>query len=157
MKVAVVNLKRLLIALAVPLAVGALSAFASGSFSEQYAVIVKPPMSPPGWVFPIVWTLLYLAMGYASYLVMSVGGRDAKDAMTVYYVQLVLNFLWPILFFRFRLYTFSVFVLILLVAAVTVMVIRFSHVDERAGYLTLPYLIWLCYALYLNIGVAALN
>ncbi|MBQ2318543.1 MAG: tryptophan-rich sensory protein [Clostridia bacterium] len=157
MKVAVVNLKRLLIALAVPLAVGALSAFASGSFSEQYAVVNKPPLSPPGWIFPVVWTLLYLAMGYASYLVMTVGGRDAKDALTVYYVQLALNFLWPILFFRFRLYTFAIFELILLIAAVTVMVIRFSHVDERAGYLTLPYLIWLCFALYLNIGVAVLN
>ncbi len=157
MKVAVVNLKRLLIALAVPLAVGGLSAFASGSFSEQYAVVNKPPLSPPGWIFPVVWTLLYLAMGYASYLVMTVGGRDAKDALTVYYIQLVLNFLWPILFFRFRLYTFAIFELILLIAAVTVMVIRFSHVDERAGYLTLPYLIWLCFALYLNIGVAVLN
>ena len=157
MKVAVVNLKRLLIALAVPLAVGALSAFASGSFSEQYAVVNKPPLSPPGWVFPVVWTLLYLAMGYASYLVMTVGGRDAKDALTVYYVQLALNFLWRILFFRFRLYTFAIFELILLIAAVTVMVIRFSHVEERAGYLTLPYLIWLCFALYLNIGVAVLN
>ena len=157
MKVAVVNLKRLLIALAVPLAVGGLSAFASGSFSEQYAVVNKPPLSPPGWIFPVVWTLLYLAMGYASYLVMTVGGRDAKDALTVYYVQLGLNFLWPILFFRFRLYTFAIFELILLIAAVTVMVIRFSHVDERAGYLTLPYLIWLCFALYLNIGVAVLN
>ena len=157
MKVAVVNLKRLLIALAVPLAVGALSAFASGSFSEQYAVVNKPPLSPPGWVFPVVWTLLYLAMGYASYLVMTVGGRDAKDALTVYYVQLALNFLWPILFFRFRLYTFAIFELILLIAAVTVMVIRFSHVEERAGYLTLPYLIWLCFALYLNIGVAVFN
>lgn len=157
MKVAVVNLKRLLIALAVPLAVGGLSAFASGSFSEQYAVVNKPPLSPPGWVFPVVWTLLYLAMGYASYLVMTVGGRDAKDALTVYYVQLALNFLWPILFFRFRLYTFAIFELILLIAAVTVMVIRFSHVEERAGYLTLPYLIWLCFALYLNIGVAVLN
>ena len=151
------NLKRLLIALAVPLAVGALSAFASGSFSEQYAVVNKPPLSPPGWIFPVVWTLLYLAMGYASYLVMTVGGRDAKDALTVYYVQLALNFLWPILFFRFRLYTFAIFELILLIAAVTVMVIRFSHVEERAGYLTLPYLIWLCFALYLNIGVAVLN
>lgn len=157
MKVAVVNLKRLLIALAVPLAVGGLSAFASGSFSEQYAVVNKPPLSPPGWIFPVVWTLLYLAMGYASYLVMTVGGRDAKDALTVYYIQLVLNFLWPILFFRFRLYTFAIFELILFIAAVTVMVIRFSHVDERAGYLTLPYLIWLCFALYLNIGVAVLN
>lgn len=157
MKVAVVNLKRLLIALAVPLAVGGLSAFASGSFSEQYAVVNKPPLSPPGWIFPVVWTLLYLAMGYASYLVMTVGGRDAKDALTVYYVQLALNFLWPILFFRFRLYTFAIFELILLIAAVTVMVIRFSHIEERAGYLTLPYLIWLCFALYLNIGVAVLN
>ena len=157
MKVAVVNLKRLLIALAVPLAVGGLSAFASGSFSEQYAVVNKPPLSPTGWIFPVVWTLLYLAMGYASYLVMTVGGRDAKDALTVYYVQLALNFLWPILFFRFRLYTFAIFELILLIAAVTVMVIRFSHIEERAGYLTLPYLIWLCFALYLNIGVAVLN
>ncbi len=157
MKVAVINLKRLLISLAIPLAVGGLAALLSGSFSEKYAVVNKPPLSPPSWVFPVVWTLLYLMMGYAAYLVQSAGGRDSKDAMTAYYVQLVLNFLWPILFFRAQLYTLAVFELILLIAVVTVMVIRFSHVDERAGYLTLPYLIWLCYALYLNIGVAALN
>ena len=157
MKVAVVNLKKLLISLAVPLAVGALSAFAAGGFSEKYAAINKPPLSPPGWVFPVVWTLLYLMMGYASYYVMSTGGRDAKDAMTAYYVQLVLNFFWSVIFFRIGLYTLAIFELILLIAVVTVMVIRFSHVDERAGYLTLPYLIWLCFALYLNIGVAVLN
>lgn len=157
MKVAVVNLKKMLISLAVPLAVGGLSAIASGGFSEKYAVINKPTLSPPGWVFPIVWTLLFLMMGYASYLVTSSGGRDAKDAMTVYYVQLVLNFFWPIIFFRAHLYTLAIFELILLIALVTVTVIRFSHVDERAGYLTLPYLIWLCFALYLNIGVAVLN
>ncbi len=157
MKVAVINLKKLLIALAIPLAVGGLSAFASGSFAEKYAVMNKPPLSPPGWVFPIVWTLLYLMMGYASYLVQATGGRDAKDAMSAYYVQLVLNFLWSIIFFRGQLYTLAIFELILLIAVVIIMVIRFSHVDERAGYLTLPYLIWLCYALYLNIGVAILN
>ena len=138
--------------------VGLLSGLLSRSGAQVYAqTVIKPPLSPPGWIFPVVWTLLYLAMGYASYLVMTVGGRDAKDALTVYYVQLALNFLWPILFFRFRLYTFAIFELILLIAAVTVMVIRFSHVEERAGYLTLPYLIWLCFALYLNIGVAVLN
>lgn len=157
MKVAVVNLKKLLIALIIPLAVGGLAAFASGSFSERYAVMNKPPASPPGWLFPIVWTVLYLMMGYAAYIVSMTGGANRQEAMTAYYLQLALNFLWPVLFFRFRLYTVAIFELLLLIAAVIVMVIRFSHIDERAGYLTLPYLIWLCFALYLNIGVAVLN
>ena len=87
----------------------------------------------------------------------SFGGTKAKEAMTVYYVQLFFNFLWSILFFRAGLYLVAVFDLIILIAVVTIMVIRFSRIDEKAGYLTLPYLIWLCFALYLNIGVAALN
>ena len=140
MKVAVFNLKRLLISLAIPLAVGGLSALLSGNMSEKY-----------------VWTALFLMMGYAAYIVTSIGGTKAKEAMTVYYAQLFFNFLWSILFFRAGLYLVAVFDLIILIAVVTIMVIRFSRIDEKAGYLTLPYLIWLCFALYLNIGVAALN
>ena len=157
MKVAVFNLKRLLISLAIPLAVGGLSALLSGSMSEKYAIMNRPPLSLPSWVFPVVWSALFLMMGYAAYIVISIGGTKAKEAMTVYYVQLFFNFLWSILFFRAGLYLVAVFDLIILIAVVTIMVIRFSRIDEKAGYLTLPYLIWLCFALYLNIGVAALN
>ena len=148
---------RYLIPVAAALLVGGLAALLTQGDFAKYAAMEKPPLSPPSWVFPVVWTALFLMMGYAAYIVTSIGGTKAKEAMTVYYAQLFFNFLWSILFFRAGLYLVAVFDLIILIAVVTIMVIRFSRIDEKAGYLTLPYLIWLCFALYLNIGVAALN
>ena len=98
------EVKKLLIALAIPLGVGGLSALLSGGM-QDYLALEKPPLSPPGWVFPVVWTVLYLLMGYASYRV-AVKGADAgktRRALAVYAAQLVLNFLWSILFFGLEL------------------------------------------------------
>ena len=93
------NVKKLLLYLAVPLAVGGLATLISGGMSG-FSDLNQPPLSPPGWVFPVVWSILYLLMGYAAYRVSEASG-DSKQALLFYGLQLLVNFLWPIVFFRF--------------------------------------------------------
>ena len=94
-----IDWKRLLIALGIPLAVGGLAALLSGGMTN-YGAMNKPPLSPPGWVFPVVWTILYLLMGYASYRVLELGvGKERHKALLLYGAQLAANFIWPLLFF----------------------------------------------------------
>lgn len=152
------NLKALLISLAIPLAVGGLAALLSGGMAD-YQILNQPPLSPPSWLFPIVWTILYLLMGYASYRVYT-AGKDpeaTRRALILYGIQLFLNFLWPILFFRFDLYLTSFFVLIALWVFIYLTMRAFSAIDERAGDLLLPYILWVTFAAYLNLGVFLLN
>ena len=97
------TIKELLIALAIPLAVGGLAALLSGGMKD-FQTMNQPPLSPPGWLFPIVWTILYLLMGYASYRVYTAEADQGakRRALILYAIQLLLNLLWPILFFRFH-------------------------------------------------------
>ncbi len=153
------NWKTLLLCLVIPLAAGGIGALLAGGFSGSYEAMYKPLLSPPGWVFPVVWTLLYLLMGYASYLVyISEASMPRKRrALTVYGVQLIINLLWPLFFFRLGWYTFAFIWLLLLIAAVLLCRMLFRYIEKRAGDLLLPYLIWLFFAAYLNLGVAILN
>jgi len=153
-----INWKQLLISLAIPLAVGALGALLSGGMND-YKIMVRPPLSPPGWVFPLVWTVLYLLMGYASYLVYTSGKPkdEIKTALTFYVAQLVLNLLWPIVFFGFGWYLVAFFVLVALWALILLTIRKFSAINERAGDLLLPYILWVTFAGYLNLGVFLLN
>lgn len=157
MKVTTLNLRRLLICLIIPLAVGGLSALLSGGFTDSYMTLNKPPLSPPAWLFPVVWTVLYLLMGVAAYIITSNRHSSSGDAMQIYYIQLALNFLWPIVYFRLDMPTAAVFVLIALLVAVIITAVRFAEIDHTAALLLVPYIVWLCFALYLNIGTAVLN
>lgn len=153
------NWKTLLLCLVIPLAAGGIGALLAGGFSGSYEAMYKPLLSPPGWVFPVVWTLLYLLMGYASYLVYTSEASMPRKrrALTVYGVQLVINLLWPLFFFRLGWYTFAFIWLLLLIAAVLLCRMLLRYIEKRAGDLLLPYLIWLFFAGYLNLGVAILN
>ena len=153
------NTKALLLCLAIPLLAGGLGALLAGGFGDSYGGMFKPLLSPPGWVFPIVWTALYLLMGYASFLVLTSDASAPRRhrALTAYGVQLALNALWPLFFFRLGWYTFAFVWLLLLIAAVLLCRVLFRYIDKRAGDLLLPYLIWLFFAAYLNLGVAILN
>ncbi len=150
--------KKLIISLVIPLAVGGLATVFSGGMMN-YPQLNQPPLSPPGWLFPIVWTALYLMMGYASYRIwVSDAPADYKRrALVMYAIQLFLNFLWPILFFRFDLYLASFFLLLLLWLAIFITMRLFTNIDERAADLLLPYLLWVSFAGYLNLGVYFLN
>ena len=153
------NWKTLLLCLVIPLAAGGIGALLAGGFSGSYEAMYKPLLSPPGWVFPVVWTLLYLRMGYASYLVYTSEASMPRKrrALTVYAVQLVINLFWPLFFSRLGWYTFAFIWLLLLIAAVLLCRMLFRYIEKRAGDLLLPYLIWLFFAAYLNLGVAILN
>lgn len=142
----------------IPLAVGALSALVSGGM-DSYRIINQPPLSPPGWVFPIVWTALYLLMGEASFRVLTSGKeqKQVKGALIAYGVQLFLNFLWSPVFFGMQRYLLAFFVLIALWVAIFITLRRFSQIDETAGDLLIPYFLWVTFAGYLNLGVFLLN
>lgn len=152
------NWKKRLICWAIPLAVGGLAALLSGGMGS-YRVMNQPPLSPPAWVFPLVWTILYLLMGEASYRVL-VSGKDEtqiRRALIAYGAQLFLNFLWPLIFFRGMMYLTAFIVLIALWVGIVVTMRLFSRLDETAGDLLIPYLLWVTFAGYLNLGVFLLN
>ena len=152
------KLKKLLICLAVPLAVGGLSALLSGGMSD-YEALVKPPLSPPGWLFPIVWTILFLLMGYASYRVLTADApkEEKRKALTVYGAQLVLNFLWSPVFFGLGWLLAAFFILVALWIMILITGNLFSRIDKTAGTLLLPYLLWVTFAGYLNFAFILLN
>lgn len=151
--------KPLLLALALPLAVGSFSAFLTRDGMRAFASLRQPPLSPPAWLFPVVWTLLYLSMGLASYLVWVSGVSDRRRdrALTVYGLSLAANFLWPILFFTVQAWLAAFLLLLLLWALVGIAALLFGAITPRAGKLLLPYLAWLTFAAYLNLGVWLLN
>lgn len=151
--------KKLLISLAIPLGVGGLSSLLIGGGMGQYQAMEQPPLSPPGWVFPVVWTILYLLMGYASYRVYTSGADQKKirTALKLYGAQLAVNFLWPLVFFGLQWY-YAAFVLLIVLWVLIYLTMRsFSDIDEWAGNLLLPYILWVTFAGYLNLGVAILN
>ena len=151
---------RLLIpAVLLPLAVGGLAALLTGSAMESYSLAETPPLSPPGWVFPTAWTLLYMLMGTASYIVaVSAASKERRDrALSFYLLQLAVNFAWPVIFFKLSAYGAAFFWLLLLLLLVLFTQLLFRHINKTAGALLLPYMIWLLFALYLNLGVWVLN
>ena len=150
--------KKLIITLAIPLAVGGLGALLGGGM-DSYQTLNQPPLSPPGWIFPIVWSILYLLMGYASYRVLVSGANQAeiRKALRLYGIQLFLNFLWPILFFGFGMYFAAFLLLLVLWVFIYLTMYRFGTIDDTAENLLIPYLLWVTFAGYLNLGVALLN
>lgn len=149
----------LLKCIAVPLLVGIVSALLTRGGMEMFESIIKPPLSPPNWLFPVVWTILYILMGISSYLILTSEAEQEKieKAISIYGYQLVVNFLWPTFFFNLQWYLFSFFWLLLLWLLVFQMIRKFVEIDKRAALLNLPYLIWLTFAGYLNLGIWWLN
>lgn len=152
------DVKKLVICLSIPLIAGALGTLLAGG-TESYAVLNRPPLSPPGWVFPLVWTILYLLMGYASFRILTSGAdpADIKKALTFYGIQLVLNLLWPVLFFGAEWYWGAFILLLALWVMIYLTMHLFGLIDDTAENLLIPYLLWVTFAGYLNLGVALIN
>ncbi len=148
--------KKLVVCLLLPLAVGGLAAFLTRNSMDLFAMVKKPPLSPPGWLFPVVWTILYLLMGFASYLVL-VAEKPGRTAWKFYLAQLAFNFVWPILFFHLQMYLLSFVWLLLLWMLILVTILWFTRSSRLAGYLLIPYLLWVTFAGYLNLGIYILN
>lgn len=148
--------RALLFFVGITLAAGVLGALLGGDFS-----VVKewtaPPLAPPSWLFFPVWTILYTLMGVAAYLVWQTGDVDRTESIAVYFLQLFVNVLWPLFFFRLQWRLFSFFWILLLIALVAYTIKRFSAHSTAAAWLLIPYLAWLLFAAYLNLGYYVLN
>lgn len=145
------NLKYILF----PLILGGLVGFII-SGSMNYFDLNKPSLAPPGFIFPIVWTILYILMGI-SYGILVKKNLNTYGIQNIYYLQLLVNLIWPILFFTFQLRLSSFLWILLLDTLIVVMIIQFYTKDKIAGFLQIPYLIWSLFASYLNIGIYILN
>lgn len=151
------NIKKssLIISILIPLAVGAFSALLSGDMSNS--TFVKPPLNPPPYIFPIVWTILYILMGISSYIIYTSSHKAKEYAIKIYAIQLIFNFFWSIIFFRYNQYLFAFIWLIILIALIIKMIYQFYKIKPLAAYLQIPYLLWCLFAAYLNYMVYTLN
>ena len=147
----------IIIAIAIPLTVGGLAGLLTMSSMGFYETINKPPLAPPGFLFPIVWGILYTLMGISSYLIWKEHTAESRMALYIYAVQLILNFVWPLLFFNGRMFLFSFVWLLALLATVILMTVRFYNINKVAGLLQIPYILWLVFASYLNFAIFLLN
>lgn len=154
-----IRIGTLVLSILVPLLVGAASAALSAKGMASYATMSKPPLSPPAWVFSVAWTILYIMMGLASYfvLVSKVDTRSKVMAMAVYVVQLAMNFMWSIIFFDAQRYTVAFVWLMIMWCVVILCMAKFYRIDRLAGFMMIPYVLWLTFAAYLNLGAAILS
>lgn len=144
---------------AIPLVIGIVAGLLTRDSMETFSSLNKPPLSPPGILFPIVWTILYTLMGIASFLVYTSDKpkEEVNSALIVYFLQLAVNFFWSIFFFNLEWYIFSFFWLVLLWVLIFYTIRLFYPISNTAAYLLIPYLFWVTFAGYLNLGIAALN
>ncbi len=138
-----------------PVLVGALVGLIT-SESMDYNMLQKPPLAPPGAVFPVVWTILYILMGI-SYGILKVNNQTDEEINWIYYIQLAINALWSIIFFTFKWRLFAFIWIILLAIAVISMIMKFYNKNKVAGLLQIPYILWVTFAAYLNFGFYILN
>lgn len=153
------NKRLLFICIAIPLLVGLVAGLLTRNSMEVFSMVERPPLAPPAWLFPVVWTLLYTLMGISSYIVLTSDAEfeEISSAIKIYVYQLMVNFLWPTFFFNFGWYFFSFLWLILLWGLVFLMIRKFYEINKTAAYLNVPYLLWLTFAGYLNAGIWLLN
>ena len=152
-----INLKRLLISLAISLGTGLLSGLISTSGMDSFETVVQPPLAPPAFLFPIVWTILYILMGISSYIVWESDSENKQKALAVYGLQLAVNFFWSIIFFNYQAYLFALIWIILLWVLIIIMIYEFSKVSKLSAILQIPYLLWVTFATYLTFGIFLLN
>ena len=144
--------KPLAASLLISLGTGVIAGFLTSGSMEKYQEMYHPPLSPPGWVFPIVWLILYTLMGIAAYRIYMKNPK--AESLKLYLIQLAVNFLWPIIFFNLGWQLFAAVWILLLWYLVFVLIKEFARIDRGAAKLLIPYLIWLTFAAYLNIVIA---
>ena len=156
-----IRLRPLLASLLLPLGLGSVVGvflLLTGQYTA-YDALFKPPLAPPDWVFAVAWTVLYTLMGISAYLVAtSDASKGAKeDALWQYFIQLVINLIWPFLFFYFDMRLAAFLWIIVLLALVVKMTVSFWFISRPAALLQIPYILWLLFAAYLNAAAFILN
>lgn len=154
------KIKPYVISVAIALGVGALSALFTRGNMDIYDRIQTPPLTPPGILFPIVWSILYTLMGISSAIIHTKGKDEnipVYDALRIYAIQLAVNFFWSIIFFNLEAFLFAFLWILLLWVLIIVMIKKFYEIDKTAAYLQIPYLLWVTFAAYLNFAIFLLN
>lgn len=147
----------LILSILISLGVGALAGKLTMNSMGLYEELILPKISPPGSVFPVVWTVLYILMGISAYLIYISNSPYKKKALTIYAIQLILNFLWSIIFFNMQMYLLAFIVLLLLLLAIFMLIVISYKINPIAAYLLIPYFLWVAFAGYLNISIYLLN
>ena len=155
---------RVAVCIAVPLGGGFLVSLLTRNAMDQFGMLKQPALAPPAWLFPVAWTLLYVLMGVASYLIYlslikakKAERKDALAALVVYGVQLLFNFIWTPLFFNAGLYWVAFAVLVIMWLLEIALLILAFKVNRVAFWCLVPYILWTSFAAYLNVSIALLN
>lgn len=153
------NFKKFIISIIIPIAVGGLSAFITKDNMDIYSKISTPALSPPSWLFPVVWSALYVLMGVSLYLVCNnkIYTVLKKPAYFLFAVQLFLNFIWSPIFFNKQWFLLAFVVLVILWLVTLAMILKFYKLSKLASLLQIPYILWLTFAGYLNLAIYILN
>ena len=154
------KIKLYIISVLIALAVGGLSAFLTRGDMDLYENIVTPPLAPPGILFPIVWSLLYILMGISAAMIWKERGSSplaVQNALYTYATSLVLNFAWSIIFFKFGAFLLAFIWLILLFISIIATILKYRKIKPLAAYLQIPYAVWVAFAGYLNLAIYILN
>lgn len=149
--------KPLILSLLISVGTGALGALLTRNSMDVYSGLQKPALAPPAALFPIVWTVLFIMMGVAAYLAYVYGEERRLPALAVYTLQLMLNFCWTLVFFNAKNYLGAFVILIILWIAILVSTVLFFRIKPAAGWLMVPYLLWVTFAGYLNYAIYTLN
>ena len=146
-----------------PLVIGVVSSLVTGDAMMGFSKFNQPPLAPPAWLFPVAWTILYILMGVASYLIYRISPKNKveeklqKTESVVYFVQLFFNFMWTILFFKFELRWFAFGWLIVMWLMIFALIFMCAKNRKAAAWCLVPYIIWCTFAAYLNVMIAILN
>ncbi len=152
---------KLIISIVLPVVVGWVSSYFTASSVKTWFVTLKKPLfNPPSWLFAPVWTILYILMGIAFYLIWknSSANHDLKKrAIAFYFLQLLLNFFWSVIFFYSRQPGWAFAEILVLLLMIIVTAFHFYKISKTAGWLMLPYILWVCFATLLNYSIWQLN
>ena len=149
-----INLKSLLLCIVITFFIGSFFALFIGSNSY---VDLNKAIDVPGYIFPIVWSILYLLMGISLYIIYESYGYNKNSATKTYFLQLLVNSFWTLIFFGFKLYLLGFIWILLLIVLVIIMIIKFYIINKLAGLMNIPYLFWLIFAGFLNLSIVILN
>ncbi|MCQ2519758.1 MAG: tryptophan-rich sensory protein [Lachnospiraceae bacterium] len=147
----------IIICIAIPLVVGFVSSYITRGAMSTFQTLYKPKLAPPGWLFPVAWTILYVLMGLASYMLYRSDHSLKAYALCIYAIQLFFNFCWSIIFFNREMYWFALVWLLTMWVIIIALIVVSARISFVAMLLLIPLFLWTTFAAYLNFSIARLN
>ena len=140
-------------------AIGAISSWLTKAGVDRYIkTVIKPPLTPPSFIFPIVWGILFALMGIGvARIWLKPKSDDRTQSLFIFGLQLAVNVIWTLVFFNLQTFGIAFIIILLLLALILLMILSFSKLDKLAAKLQIPYFLWVLFAAYLNISIFLLN